>query len=284
MERAQVLRSDSYDDLGVISTSQMLPQLQEFSKSDLLPRLGRPHTPESRAKISAANAGKVPWNKGGSHSEETKLKIAEAAKRNAVRRREAKATAVGLTLEELDAKEAEDKAARANRPKPPMPAFVRAKIGAKLKSKWADPDYRRKMSTVPRRHRTDQSPETKKKISESLKKKWAEDPSYREAVMRGAANSNSTEAARAKISATLKAKWKDPEFRDQMTKRRHTGPQTEEHRQKISEAIKVLCAPGTFPLFQAPQLMLWPSDACSRLPVARPSGKTLTTAADALWA
>jgi hypothetical protein len=39
---------------------------------------GRPHTAESRAKISAANKGKLPWNKGRGHSEETKARIREA--------------------------------------------------------------------------------------------------------------------------------------------------------------------------------------------------------------
>jgi hypothetical protein len=41
---------------------------------------GRPHTPESRAKISAANKGKTPWNKGVGHSEETKARIKERTK------------------------------------------------------------------------------------------------------------------------------------------------------------------------------------------------------------
>lgn len=41
---------------------------------------GRPHTPESRAKISAANKGKEPWNKGRRHSEETKARIRERTK------------------------------------------------------------------------------------------------------------------------------------------------------------------------------------------------------------
>lgn len=52
---------------------------------------GRPHTASSKAKISMANKGKVPWNKGGSHSEETRRKIAEGARRNALKRKEATA-------------------------------------------------------------------------------------------------------------------------------------------------------------------------------------------------
>jgi NUMOD3 motif len=44
-------------------------------------RIGQPHTTESRQKISAANKGKVPWNKGRKHSPETRRKIAEATRR-----------------------------------------------------------------------------------------------------------------------------------------------------------------------------------------------------------
>lgn len=50
---------------------------------------GRPHTVASRAKISAANKGKKPWNVGVGHSEETRRKIAEGSK-NAARRRKLK--------------------------------------------------------------------------------------------------------------------------------------------------------------------------------------------------
>lgn len=50
---------------------------------------GRPHTVASKAKISAANKGKKPWNVGVGHSEETRRKIAEGA-RNAARKRKQK--------------------------------------------------------------------------------------------------------------------------------------------------------------------------------------------------
>lgn len=49
---------------------------------------GRPHTVASKAKISAANKGKKPWNVGVGHSEETRRKIAEGARNAAKRRRQ----------------------------------------------------------------------------------------------------------------------------------------------------------------------------------------------------
>lgn len=55
---------------------------------------GRPHTDSSRAKISASNKGKQPWNKGGSHSEETRRKIAEGTRRAALKRKEATAASL----------------------------------------------------------------------------------------------------------------------------------------------------------------------------------------------
>lgn len=49
---------------------------------------GRPHSVESRRKISEANKGKKPWNVGVSHSEETRRKIADGAREAARRRKE----------------------------------------------------------------------------------------------------------------------------------------------------------------------------------------------------
>ncbi|CAM9912383.1 unnamed protein product, partial [Sphacelaria rigidula] len=48
---------------------------------------GFAHTNLSRRKISVANKGKTPWNKGGSHSESTRKKIADGAKMAALKRK-----------------------------------------------------------------------------------------------------------------------------------------------------------------------------------------------------
>lgn len=53
-------------------------------------RKGRLHTAESRAKISAANKGRQPWNTGRAHSEETRQRIAEGTRRAAQKRAEEK--------------------------------------------------------------------------------------------------------------------------------------------------------------------------------------------------
>lgn len=48
---------------------------------------GFAHTTLSRSRISVANKGKTPWNKGGSHSESTRKKIADGARMAALRRK-----------------------------------------------------------------------------------------------------------------------------------------------------------------------------------------------------
>lgn len=68
--------------------------LDVISTKTKTPNGGHCHTPESRGKISAANKGKTPWNKGGNHSEETRRKIAEGAREAARRRKLAMATAM----------------------------------------------------------------------------------------------------------------------------------------------------------------------------------------------
>ena len=93
-------------------------------------RAGHPHTPESRAKISAANKGKMPWNKGREHTEETRRRISEGTRRALAVRQQEQEAAERAELEELrlrdpqeharriaaaEAEEAEGRAARAAR-------------------------------------------------------------------------------------------------------------------------------------------------------------------------
>ena len=63
---------------------------------------GHAHSNESKAKISAANKGKVPWNLGRQHSEETKRRIAEKTKESYLKKNLAEADKLGLSLEEME--------------------------------------------------------------------------------------------------------------------------------------------------------------------------------------
>ena len=78
--------------MNVSASAEVLQSVEgEESTVTITEAGGRPHTATSRARISAANKGKEPWNKGGRHSEETRLKIAEGARNAARKRREATA-------------------------------------------------------------------------------------------------------------------------------------------------------------------------------------------------
>mmetsp|Transcript_30877 Transcript_30877/g.69365 ORF Transcript_30877/g.69365 Transcript_30877/m.69365 type:complete len:470 (-) Transcript_30877:303-1712(-) len=226
--------------LSIASVSRTADLAETEEEEDGRRPRGRLHTEASKLKISAANKGNVPWNKGGSHREETRLKIAATVRRNQMLKRQAHAAEMGLTLEELEEQERqqkEEKKVKAKEKKSRgLSPETRAKISAKLKARWANETYKAQMLAVlkntPRNAHTEA---TKQKISETLKKRYAEDPEYK-AKLRAAAASVSPEV-RARISATLKAKWKDPEYR--ASKLANRGAKlSPEHKKAISEAIK----------------------------------------------
>ena len=74
--------------------------------------IGHPHSDISKARISAANKGKVPWNVGKKHSDETKARIAAKTKEAMLRRRVNLALEAGFSsLEEFEEKKKQDKIA-----------------------------------------------------------------------------------------------------------------------------------------------------------------------------
>ena len=71
------------------------------------------HSDAARAKISAANKGRVPWNVGKQHSEETKRRIAEKTREAMLRRKQQQSAALGFSsVEEFEAKKAEERATK----------------------------------------------------------------------------------------------------------------------------------------------------------------------------
>jgi len=242
--------------LGILLSSRTAPHLfpvRQCIRQTLLPRMqrvsdehaiGRLHSAESKAKISAANKGKAPWNVGKHHSEETKRKIAEGARRAAL----ARAAAV--------AKAEQEALARAKDTDPELYAKLLVEAEAREKRRLrrlerADPSLRlstnRTQAARPRkaprngtvtrsrakgagRRNYNVSEEARKRISEGLRQRWA-DPEYR-ARRRKVTVSEET---RAKLSAIMKAKWQDGTYRSRLTA---NGSHSEERRQKIAEAIR----------------------------------------------
>ena len=222
---------------------------------------GFTHTNESKAKISAANKGKTPWNKGKARSEETRARIAEGVRRRNRERFLAKLAEEGITEEEYNErkkaerrkKDAERRARKTAKGGYTPTEETKRKISRVLKEKYASGEVKRKpRSPSSIRKGFKHSEETKQKIRESLRRKWAEDSEYRELMTNKTVASGVVgDSVRKRISETLKKKWADPEFRSKMmekfaTRKPKEGKRNDEHRRKISEAMKRKWADETY--------------------------------------
>ena len=213
---------------------------------------GFSHTKSSRAKISAANKGKTPWNKGKPRSPEVKARIAAGVR---ARNRQVflkKLEDMGVTEEEYEAKkkeerrikEAERRARRTANGGYRPTEETKKKISRILKEKHAKGEVKARSKTDPNKVRKGftHSEETRKKISASLRKRWQNDEGFQKKMKE---SFNSRENAHKRISESLKKRWQDPEFRSSMMEKmsqRKSGKDAmnydEEHRKKISEAMK----------------------------------------------
>lgn len=143
---------------------------------------GYSHTAASKAKISAANKGKTPWNKGKTRSDEVKQKIAEGVRRKNRERFLAKLKEMGLTEEEYEQQKKEERRKKDAERRARMTENggyrpteeTRQKISKILKDKHARGEIKKKTYNGPFRKGFTHSEETKEKIRNSLKKKWAE--------------------------------------------------------------------------------------------------------------
>jgi len=214
---------------------------------------GFTHTLAARAKISAANKGKRPWNKGRQRSEEVRAKISAGVRARNRERLLRKLEEMGLTEEEYKErkreerrqKDAERRARRTENGGYRPTQETKDKISRILKEKYArgevkprsvDPDKVRRGFT--------HSEETRAKIAASLKKRWATDPAYRANMLEKSTRANTREHIRKKISESLRKRWQDPQFRSEMLskfasrKKPFGGTHDSSHREKISAAMK----------------------------------------------
>jgi len=182
------------------------------------PRGGTAHTFLSRSKISKANRGKTPWNKGMVITEERREKIRQGVIQSLLKKK-------GWTEEEyLERKkkgvrgDGTGKSTGSKRRKK-LSEDKKKHLSEVMKKKWADEGYRSKMKTRPKREPVNE--ETKKKISETLKKKWEDDSFRKEQGEKRKKyweqmNDEELTERNQRISDTLKEKWKDPIFRSKM--------------------------------------------------------------------
>lgn len=199
------------------------------------PIQGHAHTLESRAKISAANKGKAPWNTGKQHSEETRLKIAAKTKEAMFKRKMEKANDLGFTtLEDFNEYIVQEKIkAKIEKDKHKVKGLTaegRKRISESLKKRWEDPDFRLNYTAVTRGNRS-HSPATRALISAAITTKW-QDAEYRKKI-----SSPPSDSVKARISATLKARWEDPLFREKMLTR--SFERTDEWRALVSDKIRL---------------------------------------------
>jgi len=142
---------------------------------------GHSHTKASKLKISMANKGKVPWNKGKARSEETRLRIAEGVRRRNRENFLKKIADMGMTEEEYEQekkekrriKDAERRARKTKNGGYTPTEETRKKISMILKEKHARGEVAKRKYNGPFRKGFTHSEETKEKIRQSLKKKWA---------------------------------------------------------------------------------------------------------------
>jgi len=213
---------------------------------------GYTHTNASKAKISAANKGKIPWNKGRQRSPEERARIAAGVRARNRQRFLQKLKDMGLTEEEYEQqkreerrkKEAERRARRTENGGYRPTEETKRKISQILKQKYASGEFKpRKVDPAKVRRGFKHTEETRQKISESLRRRWADDEDYRAHMLAKSTYANSKEDVRRRISDSLRKKWQDPEFRaEMMTKmsnRVRTGLSHDlSHREKISRAMK----------------------------------------------
>lgn len=215
---------------------------------------GFSHTTASRAKISAANKGKVPWNKGKTRSEETRARISAGVRARNRKIFLQKLEDLGLTEEEYEQQKREERNRKERERKARKTANggytptqeTKEKISRILKEKYKNGEIKRKSRKGQTGTRTGikHSQETKDKISASLKARWSGDEGYRRNIKDKVARANSSEEVKKRISKTLKEKWQDPEFRaymmERITKRKLPENQSRDadYRRKISETMK----------------------------------------------
>lgn len=136
----------------------------------------------------------------------------------------------GLSIQEYDNLKSEvAKEKRKQRNKGGITVEGRKKISDSLKKRWENPEFRTNYTMYAKGNRN-HSAETRAKIAESIRLKW-QNQEYRNKFSR----SPSVEA-REKISATLKAKWEDPIFRNKMTS--SFTERSDSWRKTVSEKIK----------------------------------------------
>ncbi len=222
--------------------------------SSSVARGSRTHTPESRAKISAANKGRKPWNLGKRHTPETIQRIAEGSRRAAQRKYARLDAERALERERLRIEDPEAYVERVKQEERKHRRLMRRRANHALRrekrvAEGANGTSAASGAPAPRPARAVRksrampnastgrrgvnftfTAESRAKISAALRERW-KDPEYRERRR----NMGVSAETRARLSAAMKAKWRDGTYRDRVTV---NGSHSAERCAKISAAIR----------------------------------------------
>lgn len=147
---------------------------------------------------------------------------------------EQEAESLSITVEELlNRREKEAKKLRKEkeeRKKAGISEEGRRKISESMKKRWQDPVFRANYIAANSNGTRAHSEATKKLISEKIKLKW-QDEEYRDKF-----REPPSDEVKHRISETMKARWQQPEFREKMLSQ--TFARTPEWRAEISRKIR----------------------------------------------
>lgn len=177
----------------------------------------------------------MPWNAGIKHSPETKARIAQATKEATQRKKAEIALVLGMTVEEYDSMRAEERdRARRAKLKGGLSEEGKRRISESMKRRWAQPVFR-DLYIRSRSGFRNHTQETKDRISALIKLKW-KDENYRN---RCSGRGHITDDVRRKISESLKARWLEPEFRTRMLNSTTGTKRTEAQKARISQSVRL---------------------------------------------
>lgn len=201
-------------------------------------RVGMPHTPATRAKISAGNKGKVPWNKGRKHSAETKRKIAEGTRR-AMNSPETRARLRAVAVGRRHSKETRGRIAAAC-----------GRVKAVQEARRRAGDKRVVVGNQRGRRRVEfEWAQEREALLERIGRR-AKGMDFKAVVRNGSASQKLRRPmkveTREKLSRRIKELWTDPEYRDRVRsgvqnsvrmKGSVRSPLTDEHRERIRQSL-----------------------------------------------
>lgn len=183
------------------------------------------HTDEARRKISAANKGNVPWNKGRKHSEETKRKIAARTK---------------MAMKAPNVREKLRQQATGRKHSDETKRKIR-NASRIIHGRMANLGVKKSRTPVPFKFSNDLVATLDSRISKRFDDEFMDAANYSPA---GRLRKPMSEETKKKLSARIKEMWSSPDYREKVLsgieahqKKRESSPLSEEHKEAIRQTL-----------------------------------------------